>query len=216
MSWSWLSNRTPGYQIIADRLGLHFSELDDQKVLYQRHLQFKVFKIGSWRKIKYILQGVTGRNELFYSFEYFYTVSTGKTTVTYIQNIYSVFLNANIPTFYIRPQNAFHRIGKWFGMQDIEFDTYDDFNKNYMVKAESEVNFRKFFNTEILGYLSFEKGWSIQSDGAQVIFFKEHKRMNEEMVEPFLQVANTLFSLLMNYNSIGTGISSLDKPKPNK
>lgn len=213
--WNWLSNRVPGYQKIAERLKMAFYEKDDNKSLLQSHKPFKLFKIGSGRKIKYILIGQTCKSDRAYLFEYNYTVSTGKSSATYIQHVYSVELNKHIPSFVIKPQNALHSIGKWFGMQDIEFERYDQFNKNYLVKAENQVLLEKFMNRDFLGFLSYETGWSIESIGNKIIFYKASKRMNEEMVEPFYQAANTMFNVLMKYTTLEKmdSIPKFDKGK---
>ncbi len=193
--WSWLSNRVPGYQKIADRLGFYFSETDENKSVFNAFKNFKLFKMGSGRKVKYILTRKT-QHETQWTFEYFYTISTGKSTATYIQHVFAVHCDISLASFYFYPQNFLHTIGKWFGMQDVEWKDFPDFNKNYMVKASSETEIRTFISEDVLGFLSYEKGWHIQAIENQIIFYKAGKRMNEEMVEPFIQVAETMYNIL--------------------
>ena len=71
--WSWLSNRAPGYQKIADRLKLNYTENDDKKSLLALHKGFKLFKIGNSKKIKHILERNTRLKDQTYLFEYSYT-----------------------------------------------------------------------------------------------------------------------------------------------
>ena len=119
MAWNWLSDRTPGYQAIAARLNLAFTEKDTDKVVLASHKGFNLFSQGGSKKIKYLLQGWTAQQEPLSIFEYSYTVSTGKSAQTYIQHVYSVALLQPLPLFRLKPQHFFHSIGKWFGMQDI-------------------------------------------------------------------------------------------------
>ncbi len=200
--WSWLSNRAPGYQKIADRLKLSYSENDDKKSLLALHKGYKLFKIGSGKKIKHILKCDTGLRENAFLFEYSYTVSTGKSTAVMTQHVYSVLFKNSYPVFFIKPQNFLDDIGKWFGMQDIDFESYPAFNKNYIVKAQNPPVFQKFLSRDALGFLSYEKGWTIESLGNQIIIYKATKRMNEEMVEPFYQASSTLYQLLTGQKSL--------------
>ena len=202
MAWNWLSDRVPGYKTIAQRLGMQFFEQDVNKLVFTNHKSFQLFRLGMARKVRFILEGCTNQDEPLRVFEYNYTISTGKSSHTYIQHVYSVNLFKPIPSFVIKPQNFFHEIGKWFGMQDIEFNAYTEFNKNYLVKSKEEQAFRSFFNDQILGFLSYETGWMIECNGDQIIYYKPAKRMNEEMIEPFVQVASTMHDLLVGRETI--------------
>jgi len=87
-------------------------------------------------------------------------------------------------------------------MQDIDFESYPSFNKNYLVKAQNPPVFIKFISQDALGFLSYDKGWCIESLGNQIIIYKAAKRMNEEMVEPFYQAASTLYHFLSGHKSL--------------
>ncbi len=202
MAWNWLSDRTPGYQAIADRLNLEFAEKDTDKAALASHKGFNLFSQGGSKKIKYLLQGWTAHQEPLSIFEYSYTVSTGKTTSTYTQHVYSVSLKQPLPPFRLKPQHIFHQIGKWFGMQDIEFAAYPEFNKLYLVKGADEQQIRSLFSDAFLGFLNYEQEWCIECIGTKVIYYKFSKRMNEELVEPFIQVARSLHDLLAAGKSI--------------
>jgi hypothetical protein len=202
MSWNIFSNRIPGYQAIANRLNLSFLEEDQDRTLYNDHRSFKLFQRGGGKKIKYILYGNTVLNEAFQVFLYQFTISTGKSAHTYRQQVYSVMLTETLPSFTLRPENLFHRIGKWFGLKDINFDDYPEFSNAYLLKATREDEVRSIFNDQILGFLSYEKGWWIECNGSRIIYFKHGKPMDEEMVEPFIQVAASMHSLLVGKKPI--------------
>jgi hypothetical protein len=211
MAWAWNSNRIPGYEKIAQRKGFQFFPEDNAKLVYKAHQSFKLFKQGSNKKIKYILQGYTSQKDPMQLFEYSYVVSTGKTTAVFTQHVISIIISGKrtIPSFFIRPQHPLHTIGKFFGMQDVEIANYDDFNKNYLVKSKEVAKLVKFLSNSLVGFLSFEKGWTMESDGNQLVLYKEHKRMNEEMIEPFLQVGETIYGLAMGHVTL----DALPKPK---
>ena len=202
MSWNIFSDRTPGYKNIADRLCLSFLEADQDKSLLDQHRGFKLFQMGFSKKIKFIIYGNTSLEEQFQSFEYQYTVSTGKSSTTFHQSVFSVLLSHAVPSFVLRPENLFHKIGKWFGLKDINFEAYPEFSDHYLLKATQESPVRNQFNEQILGFLSYEHGWWIECNGNRIIYYKHGKRMNEEMVEPFIQVAQTMHGLLVDKKSI--------------
>ena len=87
-------------------------------------------------------------------------------------------------------------------MQDIEFAAYPEFNKLYLVKGADEQQIRSLFSDAFLGFLNYEQEWCIECIGTKVIYYKFSKRMNEELVEPFIQVAGSLHDLLAAGKSI--------------
>ncbi|HNR07670.1 MAG TPA: hypothetical protein PKM27_10180 [Saprospiraceae bacterium] len=202
MAWNWLSDRNPGYQKIAQRLGLDYEEKDQDKEILRAHKGYHLFKTGSNKKVKYILSGLLESKEPFRVFEYSFAVSTGKSTTVFTQHVLSVRLKKSLPPFTLRPENLFHKIGEWLGWKDIDFDAFPDFSKQYRLMSGKESSVRKVFNDHILGFLSFEKGWWVECDGPTIIYFKHSKRMNEEMVEPFIQVSQTMHYFLTGFKGI--------------
>lgn len=203
MAWNWLSDRNPGYQKIAEKLGMLYQEKDLNKEILNAHKVFKLFSTGGSRKVRYILSGNLESKEPALVFEYSYVVSTGKSSHTFFQHVLSVHLARNLPPFTLRPENFFHKIGEWLGFKDIDFETFPQFSESYRLKSNNEKQVRTVFNENVLGFLSYEKGWWIECNGNTIIYFKFGKRMNQELVEPFIEVASTLHLLL-------TGSKKLD------
>src|SRR4029077_13545783 len=66
------------------------------------------------------------------AFDYIYTVSSGKSSHTYRQTVYFRYSKElALPHFVMVPEKWYHRIGTYFGMQDIDFVQYPTFSKNY-------------------------------------------------------------------------------------
>jgi len=202
MGWNWLSDRNPGYQKIAANLKMDYQEKDDNKEILNAHKVFKLFSTGGSRKVRYILSGELESKEPALIFEYSYVVSTGKSSHVYYQHILSVKLDQNLPPFTLRPENFFHRIGEWLGFKDIDFEAYPQFSDAYRLRSNNENKVRNLFNEFLLGFLSYEKGWWIECNGNTIIYFKFAKRMNQEMVEPFIEVASTLHLLLTGFKKL--------------
>lgn len=202
MAWSWNLDRKPGYLKIAEKTGLQYQEKDENKLLYTAHKIFQLFKMGGSKKARHILSGMMDSREFFSIFEYSYVVSTGKSTATIEQHVLSVRLNKDLPAFDLKPENIIHKIGDWLGFNDIDFEAFPQFSKLYRLKSKNEAQIRKLFNESVLGFLSFDKGWSIECDGQTIIYYKSGKRMKEVMIEPFIEASTLLHLILTGFKKI--------------
>lgn len=72
-----------------------------------------------------------------------YTVSTGKSHVTYTR-MRAPYVNADGFRFKIYRKNVFSEVGKCFGMQDIETG-YPEFDRDFIVKGNNESKIRSLF-----------------------------------------------------------------------
>ncbi|MBK9018426.1 MAG: hypothetical protein IPM82_32715 [Saprospiraceae bacterium] len=73
-------------------------------------------------------------------FDYKYTVSTGKSAVTFKQTVF--FINSKrlaMPEMLLKPEHFFHRLGNWLGLeQDIDFEEHRIFRTNTCCKARTK------------------------------------------------------------------------------
>ena len=72
-----------------------------------------------------------------------YTVSTGKSTITYTR-MRAPFINTKKFNFKIYRRGLTSNIGKAFGIQDIEIG-YDYFDNDYIIKGNDEILLRRLF-----------------------------------------------------------------------
>lgn len=77
-----------------------------------------------------------------------YTVSTGKSSITYTR-IRAPYVNPNGFKFTIYKKGLLSGIGKLFGMQDIEIG-YCEFDDSFIIKSNDEYNVRNLFSDENL------------------------------------------------------------------
>ncbi|MEP7321123.1 MAG: hypothetical protein ABI761_04350 [Saprospiraceae bacterium] len=107
-------------------------------------------------------------------------------------------LTMSLPHIFIQPENLFHRIGAYLGMQDIDFSNYPDFSSNYRIKGEPDDTLYKLFTDQVKGYFSYEKGWIIEMNKHQILLYKEDKKINTTMISPFILAAQTIVALFKN------------------
>jgi hypothetical protein len=55
----------------------------------------------------------------------------------------------SLPEFELRSENMFHKIGKAFGCQDINFESHPEFSKRYLLRGADEEAVRTFFTPEM-------------------------------------------------------------------
>jgi hypothetical protein len=72
-----------------------------------------------------------------------YTVSTGKSSTTYTR-IRAPYVNKDNFRFTIYRENVFGKIGKLFGMQDIQVG-YPEFDKRYIIKGNIDYKVQMLF-----------------------------------------------------------------------
>ena len=75
-----------------------------------------------------------------------YTVSTGKTSVTYTR-MRAPYVNPDGFQFNIYRQGIFSNLGKWLGMQDVTVG-YPQFDEDFIIKGNDETKLRRLFADE--------------------------------------------------------------------
>ena len=111
-------------------------------------------------------------------FDYKYTISTGKSAVTFKQTIF--FINSkqlSMPEMLMKPENFFHRLGNWLGLQqDIDFEEHKAFSRNYLIQGEDEPEVRRTMGkAPVVRFFTVEKEWSLESVGYFMIFYQHNK-----------------------------------------
>jgi hypothetical protein len=75
-----------------------------------------------------------------------YTVSTGKSSITYTR-MRAPYVNPDGFTFTIYRKGVFSDIGKWLGMQDVTVG-YPEFDEVFIIKGNDEQKLQKLFSNQ--------------------------------------------------------------------
>jgi hypothetical protein len=73
-----------------------------------------------------------------------YTVSTGKSSITYTR-MRAPYVNPDGFTFAIYRKGVFSAVGKWLGMQDVSVG-YSEFDEAFIIKGNNEWKLRRLFS----------------------------------------------------------------------
>ena len=126
------STRREDLRLLASRLKMKYSPKDDWGTLSLLR-DFKLFKIGSRKKIKHLMiSGNDYADTRTCIFDYHYTISTGKSSHTYKQTVFFVqSKDLGLPQFYLRPEVFLDRVARLLGKEDIDFVSHEIFSDAY-------------------------------------------------------------------------------------
>ena len=195
--------RTRAMEEFARNSGMAFEAKDSYGVrAYFKDM--KLFKIGGAPKSLNMIQR---KEEMFdYSgvFDYHYTVSSGKSSYTYKQTVYFRIHNElMLPAFYLFPEKWYHRIGKWFGMQDINFVVYPEFSKNYLLQGPQPDFIWKLFQEEkLIDHFNKHPGWSVEAVGRFFVMYRPNVLPPVQELKKFMKTGDTLYLLLVERNKL--------------
>ena len=132
---------------------------------------FKLFKMGKNQPVYNVIYRKDSANDSETIIcDYKYVVHTGKSSHTFRQTV-SIFINKKfaLPHFYMMPEKWYHRLGKIFGIDDIDFEEYPKFSRNYYLKGEDESFIRHTFDQEEILSL-FQENTGYHLEGCNYVF----------------------------------------------
>ncbi|NND06255.1 MAG: hypothetical protein HKN87_07735 [Saprospiraceae bacterium] len=199
LSWFGKKKRQRGSALreTAARLNLSYSPADKLHVL-KLLSDFKLFGVGTRRTVKNLLWKDDHELDVkIRIFDYHYTVSTGKSSSTFKQTVFFVQSKSlGLPKFYMRPEHFLHKIGRWLGIEDIDFTSHEVFSDNYHLKGKEEGIIRDTFTEDVLHYFTFEKDWHLEGLNYYLIVYKDKERMQPDQIADFYEKGKMMFNLL--------------------
>ncbi|WP_444995316.1 hypothetical protein [Aliikangiella sp. IMCC44359] len=188
-------DRSNNISKIASSMGFKF-EAKPEKGYHTQYSHFQLFSEGHTKKVKNLMFR-RSQNSQKTIFGYQYTTSSGKNSTIHRYTVVSIKDPEYVfPDFDLRPEHIFHKIGKVFGYQDINFDTHVGFSKKYLLQGSNEVAIRKLFNPELLNYLEAAEKICVEARDKQIIFYRPYKRLAPEEIDPFYQQAKKCYQVL--------------------
>ena len=186
--------RTEAFQQVAQDLGLPFLPTGDASLIDQLGC-LHLFSRGHSKKIRNMLRGDTEDVELAI-LDYRYTTGHGKNAHTFRQSVVAFRSpSLELPTFALRPEGLFHKIGGVFGYKDIDFTTHPRFSKAYLLRGDDEAAVRNLFNRELLRFFETQEKVCVEGGGDQLVFYRQSKRIKPDEVEQFMQEGVGIYAL---------------------
>jgi len=218
MAWFKNSNRIEDYRACASALEWKFKEED--KGILAWLLDFKLFKLGGGKKVMPMI--IKEEDDLSFTclMDYKFTVSNGKSSVTFNQTVYFKYSKAlALPHFLMIPEKWYHRVGTYFGMQDIDFIQYPEFSKNYLLRGEDEDYIRHHFNNpEMMRFFGLQDFYSMEGMNYLMILYVHNKILPREQMVQLVHIGNTLHNYFKGKTPdirLPEEIEEDEKKKPN-
>src|SRR5687768_14206171 len=190
-------HRINEFEECAKALKWSYKELDDDGLI-KMMLDFKLFKKGHRRKICPIIIIDHGDLEYTCVFDYSYTISSKNSSRTFRQTVFFRYSKAlALPHFVMVPEKWYHRIGTYFGMQDIDFVEYPSFSQNYLLKGDDEDYIRYHFNhPELIRFFDSQEFYSLEGMNYLMILYIHDTLLPKDQIRQLVKVGNTLHNYL--------------------
>ena len=186
--------RTDAMRRVAEELALPFF-LDGDSALINALAAFHLFSQGDSKVIKNMIHGETDDVALGI-FDYQYSTGSGKSRNTVKQTVVSIDATTlALPDFVVRPEHFFHKIGKVFGMKDINFDSHPRFSKMFLLQGSDEAAIRATFREELLTWFEGRSELCAEGNGTRLIVYRAGKRIAPPEVRRLMEEAFSLFGL---------------------
>ena len=143
--------------------------------LVDRLKHFHLFSHGRRKKIINVLQGRAGDIDVSV-FDYRYVTGGGQQSRRWNQTV--ILFEADeiqLPSFTLRPENLFHKIGQVFGYKDIDFDSHPEFSKRYLLRGENESEVRHTFSADTVRFYESDRKLSTEAAGRQLTHYRAAK-----------------------------------------
>ena len=197
MAWYKLDRRKAEFEACANSLGWTYNETDEWGTI-KWLLDFKLFRIGHRQKVSPIIIHEGDDLGFTCSFDYIYTISTGKSNYTFRQTVYFRYSKAlALPHFVMVPEKWYHRVGTYFGMQDIDFVQYPTFSKNYLLKGEDEDYIRYHFdNPDLIRFFDRQGFYSLEGMNYLMILYVHNVVLPKEQILQMINIGNTIHNYM--------------------
>jgi hypothetical protein len=187
------AERLEDFKACANSLGWTLQPSDEFGMI-KWLLDFKLFKEGTRNKITPLIIRENDDLEFTCMFDYIYTISTGKSSVTYRQTVYFRYSKLlALPHFVMVPEKWYHRVGTYFGMQDIDFIEYPEFSQNYLLRGADEDYIRYHFNhPEMIRFFDAQGFYSMEGMNYLMILYVNNVVLPTEQALQLARIGDRL------------------------
>ena len=197
--------RANALQAIAAEIGLQFSATHHEDLSASMQ-KFPLFNKGRGRKIRNVMSTETDIARLTI-FDYQYRTGGGDNSRTYRQTVVALESEAlRLPSFSLRPESVFHKIGAAIGMQDIDFEEHADFSDNFVLTGDEQL-VRQFFDNGLLNEFAKRQGISVETAPGSFIYFRT-RRCKPEQIREYMSQAYAIYSAFVDRLSRSTSTSN--------
>lgn len=182
---------------IAHRLKMDFIVQEEYSVTREVS-DFELFRQGKNRLAYNIMQKQDEwMEDRIKIFDYQFETGHSNSRRTVAQTVFLMrSKNLGLPQFVMKPETIFHKLGNYFGQQDIDFERFPKFSGNYLLQGDDEEYIRFKMTDEILHFFSRERGWHMEGVNYYLILYKENHRLKANSIPQLYERGMGLFNIL--------------------
>lgn len=185
--------RVEELKVLAEELGLEYVAKSDVPPEFK---EFKLFSMGSKRKISNLLHGQADGVSISI-FDYHYTTGGGKNKRHSTQTVASIRSSElAICDFSIRPEDGLDQIGSMLGFQDIDFDSHPEFSKKYVLQGKSEAAVRSLFQPAILEYFQSKDRLTLEAAPGTIVVYQNRRKAKSNEIKKLMGEVYEVFGML--------------------
>ena len=169
----------------AKALGFEFSAKPSAEFL-QEYKQLSVFHRSGSSRVKNVMWLKQGKRTI-YVFDL--TVIVYKLRNSH-EEWYTVMLleseDLNLPDFTLQPETLGDSIGAWFTGEDIDFEAYPRFSREYFLRGQDEGAVRALFTDKLLQLFTANLDWVVESQDDCLLLYRKDRRPEPEELNNFI------------------------------
>lgn len=162
---------------------------------------FRLFRRGRSRSITHLLRRQSGMFDMDVQiFDYKFVTGFGKSRRIWRQTVF--FMESKklgLPQFFMKPENLFHQVGTWLGMQDIDFEEYPEFSRQYLLQGEDEELVRQALSDKLLHFFTIEKNWTLEGLNYYLVFYRKNHLLPPGQIRLFFHKGLEICKLLSEW-----------------
>ncbi len=156
---------------------------------------FALFSQGHARKASNVLS-TEAEGAAATIMDYRYESGYGRNRHVAVQSVLHLESNRlDLPSFVLRPEGVFQKLGDLLGQQDIDFEGQPGFSAAYVLQGPSEAQIRSLFSSEKLAFFARRPGLCIEGQGRRLLYYRAKALVAPAAIPPFLQEGLAVLSL---------------------
>lgn len=190
-------HRIKEFEACAQSLKWTYNELDETGLI-KLMLDFKLFRKGHRKKICPLIIMDEGDLEYTCVFDYAYTISSNNSSKIYRQTVYFRYSKSlALPHFVMVPEQWYHKVGTYFGMQDIDFVEYPTFSQNYLLQGSDEDYIRHHFNhPDLVKFFDQQDFYSLEGMNYLLILYVHNTLLPKQQIQQLVRIGNVIHNYL--------------------
>lgn len=129
-------------------------------------------------------------------FDYRYKVPA-KRSIEGNMSVALIDLRKSLPRFMLKPEEFSDKLAALVGFNDIDFDSYPEFSKRYLLKGADKDGVRNFFPPEIIMFFEKRTDWCAEAAGTFIAFWKGPGYLKPENYPPFIEELKEIVPILL-------------------